>query len=160
VSRIEDVSLYRSADNEYWFDNRTLGCKVARPLPPVTEAHLAIATARLRRISLIGLVEQMDEAMALWRSTLALELDGSGAVRNHCSSIRPSLRVCGNSNHRVCGNATGVREQLLQQQPEAYTQLLHDNRFSVRLYARAKALFALQMRSANQGSGMVSRHAH
>jgi hypothetical protein len=172
VSRQEDPSLYHSADNEFHFHSGGRGCKPARPLPPVTAAHLEIATARLRRMSLIGLVSEMDLSMALWRTVLAL--DDGGAVGDRCSVIKSpsaagaaataaaaggagggasrkaSVRVCGNAGHRICGNATGVRQQLLPQHPETYQQLLWDNRLSVILYNRAKALFEQQLLSARK----------
>mmetsp|Transcript_28890 Transcript_28890/g.93127 ORF Transcript_28890/g.93127 Transcript_28890/m.93127 type:complete len:466 (+) Transcript_28890:49-1446(+) len=94
VSRGEDRRVEETSETSAVLDERA--CRYRTPLPPVTERHLAFAKNRIAGMSLLGILEHFEETMALWNQSLP------GLFEN--DERHKDLRLCGNKNHRVCGD--------------------------------------------------------
>lgn len=143
ISPWEAPEIAWSTEVKRYLDERTCELKPGVALPRVTEAHLRIAQGRLERTTLIGIKENLELSLALWKA--ALYPDGL----EHLQNIRDAPHVCGNKEYRKCSNST------LQHISKGTLELMaEDNKHSLALYDCAKSLFDMQLQAArNRSSG-------
>lgn len=105
-------------------------------IPEIHQKHLDIALGRLSRMSLIGILERMEETLAMWNI----------ALPGLMSPGEEALKICGNLNLEHCGRANNTEKYTIHS--SLRQQMRKDNWASMALYDYANLLFDTQLRDA------------
>jgi hypothetical protein len=124
VTRGENEQVAHASEVSATFRSDGRRCEPIRPLPPLTEREYRFALSRLRKMSLLGIMERMDESLALWQH----------ALKMLSLVIAQNKRVWGNSHSLRCGNALGTAASVAVSDPDLFALLERDNALSLRLY--------------------------
>jgi hypothetical protein len=128
VTRRESAFMVNASSVVLYLEPKA--CRSISPLPAVTETEFNFAMSRLRQMSLVGLMERMEETLGLWRHALGFETS--------------MVHICGNEDQRHCGASEGVAAELEKQDPEVLALIRSDNIYSILLYEEAVAIFEAQ----------------
>lgn len=158
VTNKEDPDFLFTADQErYGFRNDRQCHGTGHPLPRVTDQHLAWAVARLRRMSLIGIADDLPGTFDDWAQVLThWPTDPLSGRRT--TGMPTGERLCGNSDHRVCTSTRrAAHDEMAQLYPRQLARVEHHLNYSMGLYRAAVALHQQQTMYGEAIFGQRSR---